>query len=141
MHLKNVIYCVLISLFVTTNFSCFIDLSGNESEDYTISVKPNIIILDKDVVYQGISHLKIEVTVKHRDKDGNFGYEYNVYGETNSAGVYLSSKTWDFTIESNDDEIWITVFEEDGTLIGSCHKTYSEYRDKSYYEPDCLLYY
>jgi hypothetical protein len=132
---------ILVAFLLTGNLSCLLDLNGNSFESYTLSVKPNVILLDKDVVYQGIPRLPIEVTVVRKDQQGNFGYEYQVYGETNSAGVYLSSKTWDFTIESTEDEIWITVYEENGALIGSCHKKYDEYRNKTYYQPDCLLYY
>jgi hypothetical protein len=141
MRIKPLPVLFLALFFLCGNISCLLDLNGNAFTTYTLSVKPNVTLLDKDVVYQGISRLPIEVTVVKRDQQGNFGYEYQVYGETNSAGVYLSSKTWDFSIESTEDEIWITVYEENGTLIGSCHKGYDEYRDRSYYQPDCLLYY
>jgi len=119
---------------------CFLDLSGNGFTPYSISIKPNIILLNEDVVYEGLSYLDIQVTIQHRDEDGLYGYTYSDYGTTNSAGVYLVSKAWEFEIGSELDEILITVYEENGTLIGSCHKSYYEFKNISYWEPDCLLY-
>ena len=93
------------------NYSCLPLLQDPGFEEYTLSVQPNIIVLDEDVVWQGVSYLDIQVTAVRVDQDGNYSYEYNAYGKTNSAGVFLCPQSWDFNITSTQDEIWIRVYE------------------------------